>query len=80
MSNAANGKYTKCVTRHNRPPRKVMQRYRSNTSHTGGWSHMHGHVQNVGPHLAAIIDGHETSQINTKHFTYHIELNFLLVS
>ena len=39
-----------------------------------GCSHKHGiglcgHVQNVGPHLAAVTNGHETSQIglNTKH-------------
>ena len=40
-----------------------------------GSSHKHGtcggcgHLQNVGPHLAAITNGHETSQINTKHNT-----------
>ena len=34
-----------------------------------GCSHMRGHVQNVGLHLAATSDGHETSQINTKQFT-----------
>ena len=28
-------KHTQCVTRHDRPPRKVMHRYRPDTSRTG---------------------------------------------
>ena len=35
---------------------------------------MYGHVQNVGPHLAAINDGHETSQIKTQNIQlYYLE-------
>ena len=40
-------------------------------------SYMHGHVHNVGPHLAAITDGHETSQRSTKHSTLSPSISFI---
>ena len=47
-------KHTQCVTRHDRPTRKVMHRYRPAPPVLVGL-HKHGicgHVENVGPHLA----------------------------
>ena len=71
MSNAANGN-TRNVS-----PGTTGQHGRSCTAiarHLPYWGCLHkhgtcGHVQNVGPHLAAITYGHETSQIKSKHNT-----------